>query len=220
MPTAARSASASEVALRRAHAPRPRAPRRSASSPRRAPSSPTSTSPPTSASACRAPQRRGGRVEELLELVGLGETRRRLPHQLSGGQQQRVALARALAPAPRLVLLDEPFDALDAGLRAQVRGEVRARPARSRRDRAAGHPRPGGGALAGRPRRRHARRADRPGRRPADALPRPRRRRGRAASSARRCCSRDTSGRHRAGNRARPACRCAAPWTRAGSRRP
>jgi iron(III) transport system ATP-binding protein len=71
-------------------------------------------------------QRRGGRVEELLRLVGLEGLAKRLPHELSGGQQQRVALARALAPEPGLVLLDEPFDALDAGLRAQVREEVRA----------------------------------------------------------------------------------------------
>jgi len=71
-------------------------------------------------------QRRGGRVAELLELVGLAGMAERFPHQLSGGQQQRVALARALAPSPAVVLLDEPFDALDAGLRAEVRAEVRA----------------------------------------------------------------------------------------------
>jgi len=68
---------------------------------------------------------RKARVAELLELIGLGDLGRRYPHQLSGGQQQRVALARALAPNPTLVLMDEPFSSLDAGLRASVRADVR-----------------------------------------------------------------------------------------------
>jgi sulfate/thiosulfate transport system ATP-binding protein len=66
------------------------------------------------------------RVEDLLELVQLEGLGKRYPTQLSGGQRQRVALARALAIEPRMLLLDEPFGALDAKVRKELRGWLRA----------------------------------------------------------------------------------------------
>ncbi|WP_205697141.1 ABC transporter ATP-binding protein [Conexibacter sp. SYSU D00693] len=71
-------------------------------------------------------RRRAARGAEVLELVGLPQLGARYPHELSGGQQQRVALARALAPDPDVVLLDEPWSAIDPVLRASMRAELAA----------------------------------------------------------------------------------------------
>lgn len=69
---------------------------------------------------------RAARVRAMLDLVGMQGEASRYPHEISGGQQQRLALARALAPAPGLLLLDEPFSSLDVDLRERLSLEVRA----------------------------------------------------------------------------------------------
>ena len=85
------------------------------------------------------------RVSELLELVRLDGLSERYPSQLSGGQLQRMALARALAVQPKVLLLDEPFGALDAQVRGELRGKAAQAAQRDPRDHDLRHSRPGGG---------------------------------------------------------------------------
>ncbi len=68
--------------------------------------------------------RRGSRVEEVLELLGIQDLAERYPNEVSGGQQQRVAIARTLAPGPKVLLFDEPLSNLDAKLRVEMRAEL------------------------------------------------------------------------------------------------
>ena len=105
-------------------------------------------------------------VTELLEMVEIDHLAGRYPHEVSGGERQRASVARAVAPRPQLLLLDEPFAALDPNLRSQVRTQLVSPAARDAHTGRVRVPRPGRGHGPGRPGGGDAGRAPRAARRP------------------------------------------------------